>query len=43
MPTKRELEERVAELEDAIEQVNNLTGHALDLEEIDNSEEMAEE
>ena len=39
MPTKRELIERVAELESAIEQVKNVSDEALDLDEEENEEE----
>ena len=40
MSTKRELEERLAELENAIEQVKNISDEALDS---DNEEEGEEE
>ena len=39
MPTKRELEERLAELESAMEQVKNVSDQALDLEEEGDEEE----
>jgi hypothetical protein len=40
MPTtKRELQERLAELEDAIEQVKNISDEVLEAEETDDEEE----
>ena len=39
MPTKRALEERLAELESAMEQVKNVSDQALDLEEEGGEEE----
>ena len=43
MATKRELEERLAEMESALEQVSNLSGRVLGLEVTENDEEEMEE
>ena len=43
MATKRELEERLADLENAIEQVKNISDKALDLDSEENGDEDSQE